>query len=91
MRSLTKTSTGYSAVWKPTIQFRGSLSASAARSILNFGFSTHDHERMHELSAKARAGTITLAEKAQMETFERLGCVLDILHSQARKSLTAGK
>lgn len=71
----------------PAIQFEGELSPAAARALLKFHFSSEDQERMHELSAKARAGTLTPQEQLQMDTYERLGCVLDILHSQARRAL----
>jgi len=42
---------------------------------------------MHELSAKARAGTLTAQEQIILDTFERLGCLLDIVHSKARLAL----
>jgi hypothetical protein len=69
------------------IQFAGKLSPAAARALLQFGFSERDHARMAELSTKARAGTLTPSEQEELDTFERLGCVLDILHSQARQAL----
>jgi hypothetical protein len=67
------------------IQFDGDLSASAARSLLKFGFSSRDYERMQQLSAKARAGALSRQEQVDIDTFERLGCLLDILHSHARR------
>jgi hypothetical protein len=42
---------------------------------------------MGDLSSKARAGTLTSDEQADIDTYERLGCLLDILHSQARRAL----
>jgi hypothetical protein len=87
MKGKTLTSTNGAAVWQRVIQFAGELSLSAARSLLKFGFSPRDHDRMHELSAKARAGTLSPQEQVEMDTFERLGCLLDILHSQARRAL----
>jgi hypothetical protein len=76
---------------QPVIQFEGNLSPGAARSLLKFSFSPRDHERMAELSAKARAGKLTSQEQVEIDTFERLGCVLDILHSQARRTLKKRK
>jgi len=73
--------------WRRAIQFKGELSLAAARALLRFGFSEHDHARMEELSAKARAGSLTPAEQVDLDTFERLGCLLDIIHSQARQAL----
>ena len=83
----TKKSPSGASVRPGVIQFAGQLSAPAARALLKFGFSEGDHARMDELSANARAGTLTPAEQDELDTFERLGCVLDILHSKARQAL----
>jgi hypothetical protein len=42
---------------------------------------------MEELSKKARADALTPPEQADLDTFERLGCLLDIVHSKARQAL----
>ena len=42
---------------------------------------------MRELSAKARAGTLTPGERDEIEQYERVACTLDILHSKARRVL----
>ena len=59
----------------------------AARALLKLRFSPQDQQRMGDLSSKARAGTLTSEEQADIDTYERLGCLLDILHSQARRAL----
>jgi len=69
------------------VEFHGDLSASAARALLRFGFSDRDHVRMQELSTKARQATLTHKEQGELDAFERLGCLLDILHSKARQAL----
>jgi len=69
------------------IEFQGELAPSTARALLKFGFSHRDHARMAELSAKARAGTLTAQEQTELDTFEQVGCVLGILHSKARQAL----
>jgi hypothetical protein len=69
------------------VRFQGQLSPAAARSLLGFGFTEPDHLRIQELSAKARAGKLTADEQAELDMFERIGCVLDIIHSQARQAL----
>jgi hypothetical protein len=69
------------------VQFTGDLSPAAARALLQFKFSEHDRARMDELSAKARAGALTPTEQADLDTFERLGCLLDVIHSKARQAL----
>jgi hypothetical protein len=42
---------------------------------------------MHELAAKAREGTLTPAEQAEINNYERVGYLLGVLHSKARRSL----
>jgi hypothetical protein len=37
--------------------------------------------------AKARAGALTPAEQAEVEAYSRVGCLIGILHSQARRVL----
>jgi hypothetical protein len=63
------------------------LSAAAARGILKLGFSSSDVERMHELAAKARAGTLTPDEQAEVEAYSRVSSLLGILKSKARRAL----
>ncbi len=63
------------------------LSPAAAEGILALGFDQDDKERMHELAAKARAGTLTAREKAEVEAYSRVGSLLGILHSRARRAL----
>ncbi len=59
----------------------------AARAILALDFSRADKERMRQLSAKARAGTLTRREQTEINNYERAGHVLNILQSKARLSL----
>ena len=63
------------------------LSREAAQALLALDFSPADKERMRELSAKARAGTLTPAEQAMTDNYERVGHLLNILQSRARRSL----
>ena len=64
-----------------------SLSEDAARSILTLSFAGQDRDRMNALSEKARDGTLTPAEQAELDSYERVGCLLGILQSKARLSL----
>jgi hypothetical protein len=64
-----------------------SLSPAAAEGILALGFDRGDKDRMHLLAAKARAGTLTLEEQAEVEAYSRIGSLLGILHSKARRAL----
>lgn len=74
-----------------TIQLEGELSPTQARALLKLHFSEEDLSRMRELSAKARAGTLDTAEAVEIDTYERLGCMLAILHSKARRTLKGRK
>jgi hypothetical protein len=56
-----------------------------ARAILALSFPKNDISRMHELSAKARAGTLTPEEGVEMDNFERAGSILSTL--KARQAL----
>ena len=87
MKTKTTPPGNVAAIWQRAIQFEGDLPPAAARALLRFGFSEHDRARMDELSTKARAGTITPAEQADLDAFERLGCLLDVIHSTARQAL----
>ena len=66
------------------------LSGDAARSILALNFSSEDRDRMNALSAKARAGTLTAEEDEELENFVRVGDMLAIMQSKARRSIQIG-
>lgn len=66
---------------------RNNLAAPAARAILKIDFEPHDRERMHQLAQKAQAGELTPEEQAEIDGYERVGHLLDLLHSKARRSL----
>ena len=67
------------------------LPAVAARAILAINFEPTDRLRMRALSAKARAGTLAADEQIEIESYERVGHLLDLLHSKARRSLKAAR
>ena len=75
----------------PSPTFVGELSPTQARALLKLHFSQQDQDRMRELSAKARAGTLNPQEEIDIDTYERLGCLLDIFHSKARRVLQKRK
>jgi len=78
------------AIWE-RIRLEGILSPMAARALLKVQFPQDDVKRMRELSAKARAGMLSLQEETEISAYERLGCLLDMLHSKARQALKKGK
>ncbi len=63
------------------------MSPRVARAILRLSFSRRDRDRMHELSTKARAGTLTPEEDREMDGFECVGAQLSTLKSMARQVL----
>jgi hypothetical protein len=63
------------------------LSAAAARAFLTFDFTQADKDRMRQLSAKAREGTLPPAEQTEINNYERVGHFLSSLRSKARPSL----
>ena len=74
-------------IWDRVLQLNQDPTPTAARALLKLQFSPDDVQRMHDLSAKARSGTLGKDEQQQIDTFEQLGCLLDILHSRARRAL----
>jgi len=63
------------------------LSLPTARYILALDFAPADKERMRQLSAKARAGTLTPDDQVEIANYERVGHLLNIMQSKARRSL----
>jgi hypothetical protein len=63
------------------------LSAEAARGIMRLDFSGADRERMNELAARNREGRISPAEEQELSNYIRVGQILGILQSKARRSL----
>ena len=63
------------------------FSREGAQDILTLDFDQADKDRMRELSAKARAGTLTAKEEAEADKYELVGHLLNIMQSKARRSL----
>lgn len=66
---------------------RDDLSPEAARSILQLAFDEQDRARMHELAQKAQIGELTAEEQAELDGYCRIGRLVDLMHSKARRSL----
>ena len=60
-----------------------------ARAVLSVRFNDSATEKIRELLQKNNAGTITTAEKADLEKYMRVGQFLDLLQAKARLSLKA--
>jgi len=65
----------------------GTWSRAAAESILDFGFPPVDVRRMNLLAAKARQGSLSAAQEAELENYRDVGRLLELLQSKARLSL----
>jgi len=76
------------AIWNRLLEpNKPMLSQSAARGILALEFPEADKVRMRELAGKARLGEATDSEAAEIDVYGRVGSVLSILKSKARKTL----
>jgi hypothetical protein len=63
------------------------LSRQAAESLLSIRFKPQDVQRMNELSELARERSLTAAERQEMESYNRIGHFLALVHSKARLAL----
>jgi hypothetical protein len=75
------------AVWLRILHPNGEFTPEVAEAILQLAIPPDDKARMHDLSVKARAGTLTTAEEEEMDSYERAGALLSTLKSQARQTL----
>ena len=69
---------------------QATLDVAAARAILNLDFKQTDKDRMRELLAKAKKGTLLAAEQVEIDKYERVGHMLSLMKSKARRSLRGG-
>ena len=67
------------------------LDVAAARAILDLDFKQADKDRMRALLAKAKKGTLTAKEKVEIDNYERVGHMLSLMRSKARRSLKGGQ
>lgn len=74
-------------IWLRILYPDDELSPPVAEAILELSFPEEEVRRMHELSAKARAGTLTPEEDMMMDNYERAGSILSTLKSRARQVL----
>ena len=62
-------------------------SKDAAESILQFDFASADVERMNALAVRARTGSLSAGEQAELDNYRDVGRLLELLQSKARLSL----
>jgi hypothetical protein len=65
----------------------GGLTPEVARHVLRLGFSAEDKARMHDLVERNRAGALSDRERAELDNFVKVGDLLAIVQSKARKLL----
>ena len=63
------------------------LDFAAAKAILNLDFQQADKDRMRVLLAKAKKGTLVADEQVEIDNYERVGHMLSLMKSKARRSL----
>lgn len=54
--------------------------------LLQLDFTEHDRTRMHELVVRAQAFGLTEAEEAELDSYCRVGRLLDLMRSKARSA-----
>ena len=64
-----------------------SISPETARQLLDLDFSRSHQEQVDALAQKAREGSLTPAEQAEIDEFIRVADLLAILQSRARQAL----
>jgi hypothetical protein len=65
----------------------GDWSPEAAEAMLAFRSPDDDRERVNELAARSRAGTLTAEDRAELDGYEIATALIELLQSKARRSL----
>jgi hypothetical protein len=68
---------------------RENMSRDVAEYLLSIDFETGDIDRMNVLSERAREGTLTGEETAELDSYLHVGSLLAILQSRARRFLNS--
>ena len=63
------------------------MPSTLARYLLKTGFCQRDQERMQELTTRNQQGNLSPPEKAELVGYAKAGCLLGVLHSEARQAL----
>ena len=75
------------AIWRRVLPDLGPLSPQIAQFVLELHFPNSDLVRIKELSAKAREGTLSPEESAELDEYIHVGDVLTLWQSKARMAL----
>jgi hypothetical protein len=63
------------------------LPSAAARALLKLSSIPQDRERMHELAVKNQEEVLSEAEQRELDSYRRVGRLIDLLAARARCSL----
>ena len=63
------------------------LTPTLARHLLKLDFDAHDRARMHQLAVKNEESRLSSSERREFDEYVRVGTLLSILQSRARKAL----
>lgn len=66
---------------------RGNLSSEAAESILAIELSAADRDELQRLAERAKDGSLSPQEHADLECYRHVGRLLELMKSKARMSL----
>ncbi|MEX2142756.1 MAG: hypothetical protein WD894_26105 [Pirellulales bacterium] len=66
---------------------KGNLSPEVARFLLSIDFSAADRARMELLAEKSQAGELLSDEREELNDYVRIGHLVALIQSKARKSL----
>jgi hypothetical protein len=86
--TLKPTGTSDIAIWSRLMGASSpAFSPEAARNLLQIGFAQPDKDRMSQLAIKSNDGTLTSAERIELENYVRVGHLLALMHLKARRRL----
>jgi len=63
------------------------ITPDVARYLLSMRLPQRDEERVNELSARARAGSLTPSDEQELDSYLRIGRLLAVMQSRARRLL----
>jgi hypothetical protein len=63
------------------------LTPPAAKALLKLAFTPPDRDRMHQLAVKNQEDALTETEHRELDSYRRIGRLLDLLGARARRAL----
>ena len=75
------------AIWARLLQAKESRSREVAEYLLSIEFEEGDRERMNLLAERAREGSLTPEETAELDSYLHVGSLLSIVQAKARRLL----